>query len=92
MSTARSVSLTSDSRAGTRQSDSNVPSSPMTELSIHEGKPAVEVEAGEEGQGNGEKDVNGGPDESMDSVEDTEDMDSKAKALMTLLKTSKVSY
>lgn len=65
----------------------------MTELSVQDSKPAVEDEAGGAGQENGEKKTIEGPGELVDSVEDedTEDLDNRAKALMTLLKTSKVS-
>lgn len=50
-----------------------------------------EEEANVEAQENGEQVANGAAGASADSVGDTEGMDTKAKALMHLLKTSSVS-
>ncbi|KAJ5833826.1 SNF2-related protein [Penicillium riverlandense] len=74
MSASDSPITPTDSRAGTHQPESTVPSSPITE--DQDMKLPSEKEAGQEH-------------ESVDS-NDTEGMDSKAKALMHLLKTSSV--
>lgn len=81
MSTAESLTTATDSRAGTMQPESTVPSSPMTDPTEQETKlPA-------EGEANGVE----GHDDSANVIDDTEDMDNNANALMHLLKTSSVS-
>lgn len=90
MSTVDSVSTLTESRAGTQQPESTVPSSPITELTIQD-KPSSEEAANMEAQESGEKDAHGSVDDSNDAIEDTEEMDTKAKALMHLLQTSSVS-
>jgi ATP-dependent DNA helicase len=90
MSTVDSVDTPTDSRAGTQQPESTIPSSPMTELTIQDNKPSSE-DANMEPQEGGENDANGTVGASNDAMEDTEGMDTKAKALMHLLQTSSVS-
>lgn len=69
-----------DSRAGTMQPESTLPSSPMTELTNGETKPMSD---------NG---GNTGQDQSTEKKdEDVEGMDTKAKGLMHLLQSSSVS-
>lgn len=62
----------SDSRAGTTQPESTVPSSPLTPAEVN--VPTEQLK------------------EEMSDSENVEGMDSKAKALMHLLKTSSVSH
>lgn len=90
MSTVDSMDTPTDSRAGTQQPESTVPSSPMTELTIRD-KPSPDGDANMEAESNGENHVNGAAGESNGVVEDTEGMDTKAKALEHLLQTSSVS-
>lgn len=69
-----------DSRAGTLQPESTLPSSPMTELTNGETKPVSDNEG------------NSGQDQSAENKdEDVEGMDTKAKGLMHLLQSSSVS-
>ncbi|CAI7674139.1 unnamed protein product [Penicillium manginii] len=68
-----------DSRDGTLQPESTLPSSPMTENTNGETKPASENE------GNGGKDQ---PQMAENKEEDVEGMDTKAKGLMHLLQSS----
>lgn len=91
MSTVDSLDTPTESRAGTQQPESTVPSSPMTELTIQDNKLASEKEAKVEAEENEENDDNGIVGESNGDAEDTEGMDTKAKALMHLLQTSSVS-
>ncbi|KAJ5224813.1 SNF2-related protein [Penicillium citrinum] len=78
MSTAESPTVTpTDSRAGTLQPESTIPSSPMTELTNGETKP------GSDNEGDSSKDGKKG-----DKNEDIEGMDAKAKGLMHLLQSS----
>ncbi|CAI7642792.1 unnamed protein product [Penicillium pancosmium] len=66
-----------DSRAGTMQPESTLPSSPMTELTNGETKPVSDSEG------------TGGQDQSTEKKdEDIEGMDTKAKGLMHLLQSS----
>lgn len=90
MSTVDSIDTPTDSRAGTQQPESTIPSSPMTELTIQENKPSSEGAASMEVETD-EDHVNGATGESNVDVEDTAGMDTKAKALMHLLQTSSVS-
>lgn len=90
MSAANSPITPSDSRAGTLQPESTVPSSPMTDLTLQDTKLPLEETNGDDEDNRKEK-ANGVKGEPSDSVEDTEDMDTKSKALMHLLKTSSVS-
>lgn len=90
MSAANSPITPADSRAGTLQPESTVPSSPMTDLTLQDTKLPLE-ETNDEDEEHRKEKANieeGGP---SDSVEDTEGMDTKSKALMHLLKTSSVS-
>lgn len=80
MSAAESPTVTpTDSRAGTLQPESTIPSSPMTELTNGETKPASDNE--------GDTSNDGKP---KDENEDVEGMDAKAKGLMHLLQSSSV--
>lgn len=79
MSLRESPITSTDSRAGTLQREWTVPSSPMSE--------SLENNKGNDGE-NKENGVEG---ENADGMDDLEGMDSKAKALMHLLKTSHVS-
>ncbi|KAJ5682468.1 hypothetical protein N7462_005633 [Penicillium macrosclerotiorum] len=93
MSAVDSPITPTDSRAGTTQPESTVPSSPMTELTIQEQQAPSEKDVdvdrnesdGTEHTGDDRKQSNTDQD-----AEDTEGMDTKAKALMHLLKTSSV--
>lgn len=71
--------------------ESTVPSSPMTDLTIQDAKASSDDAIGNTEE-HGEKGVTGEADESADAVADTEDLDSKSKALMHLLQTSNVSH
>lgn len=79
MPAAESPTTPTDSLADTMQPGSTVPSSPMDDSDTT--KIAAEQAANEQTFGN---DV-------IESMEDPEEMDGKAKALMHLLKTSSVS-
>jgi hypothetical protein len=61
----------------------------MTDLTLQDTTLPLE-ETNDDDEGNNKKTVNGGRGPSV-SVEDTEGMDTKSKALMHLLKTSSVS-
>ena len=74
---AEDTATPTDSRAGTMAPESVVPSSPLT----------APTEA-EDSRSSHDKDDN--PKEDSTNLEDVEGMDSKAKALMHLLKTSSV--
>ncbi|KAJ5975737.1 hypothetical protein N7481_009444 [Penicillium waksmanii] len=78
MATTGSPTATpTDSRAGTMQPESTLPSSPMTELTNGETKPVSDSEG------------TGGQDQSTEKKdEDIEGMDTKAKGLMHLLQSS----
>ncbi|KAJ5578280.1 SNF2-related protein [Penicillium hispanicum] len=81
MSNAESPVTVVDSRAGTLQPESTtVPSSPMTELTIHDPQLPDEKEINDEQT----------DDQNGDSADDIEDMNNKSNALMHLLKTSSV--
>ncbi|KAJ6120718.1 hypothetical protein N7523_004998 [Penicillium sp. IBT 18751x] len=87
MSATNSPIPSTDSRADTLQPESTVPSSPMTDLNIQDTKlPLEEINDDEEIK---MEKANGG-NEPSGSVEDSEGMDTKSKALMHLLKTSSV--
>jgi hypothetical protein len=62
----------------------------MTDLTLQDTKLPLEETNGED-EDNGKEKANGAKGEPSGSVEDTEEMDSKSKALMHLLKTSSVS-
>lgn len=95
MSAVDSPITPTDSRAGTIQPESTVPSSPMTEPTDTDAKEPAEMEADAENREDGGKETitpNGDSEAATEDADDTEGMDIKAKALMHLLKTSSVSY
>lgn len=94
MSAVDSPITPTDSRAGTIQPESTVPSSPMTEPTDQDPKESLEKETDAETHKDGEKETsapNGDTTGATEEADDTEGMDVKAKALMHLLKTSSVS-
>ncbi|KAJ5676968.1 uncharacterized protein N7477_002601 [Penicillium maclennaniae] len=88
MSATNSPIPSTDSQADTLQPESTVPSSPMTDLNIQDTKFPLE-EINDKDEDVQMERANGG-NEPSGSVEDTEGMDTKSKALMHLLKTSSV--
>ncbi|EPS25201.1 hypothetical protein PDE_00133 [Penicillium oxalicum 114-2] len=92
MSTTESSMTPTDSRAGTTQPESTLPSSPMTDTSAPDTKESAEEGSNyddaqaEKPMGESSHNFSG----TTDGAEDTEGMDIKAKALMHLLKTSSV--
>lgn len=94
MSAVDSPITPTDSRAGTIQPESTVPSSPMTEPLDQDPKETLKKETDLENLEDREKGkgtVGGDSTGATEDVDDTEGMDTKAKALMHLLKTSSVS-
>lgn len=74
---AEDTATPTDSRAGTMAPESVIPSSPLTDPTEAEGSKSSH-------------DTDDKPKEDLTDSEDVEGMDSKAKALMHLLKTSSV--
>lgn len=94
MSAVDSPITPTDSRAGTIQPESTVPSSPMTEPTDQDQKENVEKEQDTDNREIVYKHTDAPKDDwagATEEAEDTEGMDVKAKALMHLLKTSSVS-